>query len=99
MSSHRDLVFDNGFARLPEAYYSRVCPTPVPDPYLVCYSAEALALLDLDASEMTQPELIEILAGNRLLPGMDAMAASTPGTSSATTCRNSATAARSCWAR
>jgi len=75
MSSHRDLVFDNGFARLPEAYYSRVCPTPVPDPYLVCYSAEALALLDLDASEMTQPELIEILAGNRLLPGMDAMAA------------------------
>ena len=69
------LTFDNGFARLPEAYYSRVCPTPVPDPYLVCYSPEALALLDLDASEMTRPELIETLAGNRLLPGMDALAA------------------------
>ena len=32
-------------------------------------------MLDLDASEMTRPELIETLAGNRLLPGMDAIAA------------------------
>jgi uncharacterized protein YdiU (UPF0061 family) len=75
MATLESLVFDNGFARLPEAYYSRVCPTPVPDPYLVCNSPEALALLDLDASEMTRPELIETLAGNQLLPGMDAIAA------------------------
>ncbi len=75
MSKLESLVFDNSFARLPEAYYSRACPTPVPDPYLICYSPEALALLDLDESEMTRPELIEMLAGNRLLPGMDAMAA------------------------
>jgi len=75
MAKLESLTFDNGFARLPEAYYSRVCPTPVPDPYLVCYSPEALALLDLDASEITRPELIETLAGNQLLPGMDAIAA------------------------
>jgi uncharacterized protein YdiU (UPF0061 family) len=75
MSSLESLTFDNGFARLPEAYYSRVCPTPVPDPYLVCYSPQALALLDLDESEITRPELIQTLAGNQLLPGMDAIAA------------------------
>ncbi|MBU1265288.1 MAG: YdiU family protein [Gammaproteobacteria bacterium] len=75
MPKLESLAFDNSFARLPEAYYSRVCPTPVPDPYLVCYSPEALALLDLDASEMMRPELIEALAGNQLLPGMDALAA------------------------
>ena len=75
MSSLESLTFDNGFARLPEAYYSRVCPTPVPDPYLVCYSPQALALLDLDDREITRPELIETLAGNQLLPGMDAIAA------------------------
>jgi serine/tyrosine/threonine adenylyltransferase len=69
------LHFDNGFARLPESFYSRVCPTPVPDPYLVCTSPEALALLDLDESEITRPELIQTLAGNQLLPGMDAIAA------------------------
>jgi len=75
MAKLESLSFDNGFARLPEAYYSRVCPTPVPDPYLVCYSPEALALLDLDEGEMQRPELIETLAGNTLLPGMDAIAA------------------------
>ena len=75
MAKLESLAFDNGFARLPEAYYSRVCPTPVPDPYLVCYSPEALALLDLDAGEMARPELTETLAGNQLLPGMDAIAA------------------------
>ena len=69
------LTFDNGFARLPETYYSRVCPTPVPAPYLVCHSPEALRLLDLDEHEITRPELIETLAGNQLLPGMDALAA------------------------
>jgi serine/tyrosine/threonine adenylyltransferase len=75
MAKLESLTFDNGFARLPEAYYSRVCPTPVPDPYLVCYSPEALALLDLDPSEITRQELVETLAGNQLLPGMDAIAA------------------------
>jgi uncharacterized protein YdiU (UPF0061 family) len=75
MPKLESLTFDNGFARLPETYYSRVCPTPVPGPYLVCHSPEALRLLDLDASEITRPEMIETLAGNQLLPGMDAMAA------------------------
>ncbi|MDP2057811.1 MAG: protein adenylyltransferase SelO family protein, partial [Thiobacillus sp.] len=75
MAKFESLTFDNGFSRLPETYYSRVCPTPVPDPYLVCYSPEALALLDLDEGEMTRPELIETLAGNQLLPGMDTIAA------------------------
>ncbi len=75
MPKLESLRFDNGFARLPETYYSRVCPTPVPDPYLVCHSPDALRLLDLDVREITRPELIETLAGNRLLPGMDAIAA------------------------
>jgi uncharacterized protein YdiU (UPF0061 family) len=75
MAKLESLHFDNGFARLPESFYSRVCPTPVPDPYLVAYSPEALALLDLDPDELRRPELIETLAGNQLLPGMEAIAA------------------------
>src|SRR5574340_965705 len=75
MPALESLTFDNGFARLPETYYSRVCPTPVPDPYLVCHRREALRLLDLDEREITRPEMIETLAGNQLLPGMDALAA------------------------
>lgn len=75
MATLESLTFDNGFARLPEAYYSRVCPTPVPDPYLVSYSPEAAALIDLRLTEIARPEFVEIFAGNRLLPGMAAIAA------------------------
>ncbi|MHB1258104.1 protein adenylyltransferase SelO [Thiobacillus sp.] len=75
MPSHRDLTFDNGFAALPDTFYSRVQATPVPDPYLVCHSPDALDLLGLDADAIRHPELIETLAGNRVLPGMDPVAA------------------------
>lgn len=75
MSTLESLVFDNGFARLPETFHSRVQATPLPAPYLVCHSPAALELLGLDPGEIERPELIETLAGNRLLPGMDALAA------------------------
>ncbi|MEQ1592346.1 MAG: protein adenylyltransferase SelO [Thiobacillaceae bacterium] len=75
MSTLESLHFDNGFAGLPETYYSRVCPTPVPSPYLVAYSPEALKLLELNDSEVLRPEFINTFAGNHLLPGMDALAA------------------------
>ena len=75
MPTLESLRFDNSYARLPDAHYARVCPTPVPDPYLVAYSRDALSLLDLDEREVHRPQLIETLAGNCLLPGMDAIAA------------------------
>jgi serine/tyrosine/threonine adenylyltransferase len=49
----------------------RRCPTPISSPIAL----QALALLDLDADELRRPELIETLAGNQLLPGMEAIAA------------------------
>ena len=75
MKTLESLEFDNHFAALPETFHSRVTATPVPAPYLVAYSPEALALLELDAAQMTRPEWIETLAGNRVLPGMDSVAA------------------------
>jgi len=75
MSSLDALAFDNGFARLPGTFHSRIQATPVPDPYLVCHSSDALALLGLDAGAIHRRDLIETLAGNRLLPGMDPVAA------------------------
>ncbi len=75
MKKLESLTFDNGFARLPETFYSRICPTPLPDPYLVAYSPEALRLIDLDEAEIHRPDAIEAFAGNRLMPGMDALAA------------------------
>ncbi len=82
------LHFDNCFTReLPadpletndrrqvrKACYSRVAPTPVQAPQLIGFSREAAALIDLDEKALQKPSLVEVLAGNRLLPGMDAHA-------------------------
>jgi uncharacterized protein YdiU (UPF0061 family) len=60
------------------ACFSRVQPTPVAAPKLLAWSPEVAAMLGLpeDASAMCDlPDLVEALAGNRLLPGMDPYAA------------------------
>lgn len=46
-------------------------PTPVSAPQLVATSAEVLELLDLDAGAAATDEFLQMVSGNRLLPGMD----------------------------
>ncbi|TXH05358.1 MAG: YdiU family protein [Nevskiaceae bacterium] len=69
-----DLAFDNRFAQLPPDYYSRVQPTPLPQPHLLHFNTDAAALIDLDPAEATQPAFAEIFAGNRLPTGADPIA-------------------------
>lgn len=83
-----DLVFTNRFMRgLPadpveggsvrrveRASYSRVQPTPVSAPALMAWSPEAGALIGL-RPDPDPAELAAVLSGNRLLPGMDPVAA------------------------
>jgi uncharacterized protein YdiU (UPF0061 family) len=68
------LTFENTYARLPAKYIQRVAPTPVPDPFLVAFSADAARLIDLDPAESERPEFAEIFAGNSLLPGSEPVA-------------------------
>lgn len=55
------------------ACYSRVEPTPVPEPKLLAHSPELVAELGLPVRPQ-DPEFAEIFAGNRLLPGMEPFA-------------------------
>jgi uncharacterized protein YdiU (UPF0061 family) len=82
----RDLAFDNSFVReLPAdaelaniprqvagAAYTRVAPTPVAEPRLLAWSDELAARLGLGRPS---PEAVQVLAGNRVLPGMQPYAA------------------------
>ena len=43
--------------------------SPVRNPTLVGYSANALSLLDLPQSEVTRPEFVQYMSGNKLLEG------------------------------
>ena len=82
------LQFDNRFlAELPGdseprnfvrevlgACYSRVQPTPVSDPKMVAFSPETANLLGIDTTDCTSETFLQVLAGNKLLPGMDPFA-------------------------
>jgi uncharacterized protein YdiU (UPF0061 family) len=70
-----NLPLNNSYAGLPAAFYTRLDPTPIPEPYLVCASAAAAALIDLDPAEFAREEFTGIFAGNRLLPGSMPLAA------------------------
>ena len=50
--------------------WSPVATTPVAAPRLLAYSPEVAHMLDLDDESMRSTDMVEALAGNRLLPGM-----------------------------
>jgi len=68
-------VFDNSFATLPETFYTRLPPQPLTNPHLVAVSDEVAGLLGMPASLLASPQVPEIFAGNRLLPGSEPLAA------------------------
>jgi len=68
------LNFDNSYARLPQAFYAKLLPTPLPAPYLVNFNESAAALLDLDPAQAARPEFLDYFAGHKSLPGAQPLA-------------------------
>ncbi len=75
MPALHELQFRNSFARLPETFFARVRPTPMPAPYLVAGSRAACELIGLDPAELQQEATHACFIGDRLLPGMEPVAA------------------------
>ena len=71
MNKLEQLNFENTFASLPDGFHSRLHPTPLPDPYLVSFNADAAQLIDLDSAETSRADFAEHFTGNRMLPGAD----------------------------
>lgn len=67
--------FDNRFARLPEGFFARVDPAPLPDPWLVAASPDAARQIGMPPEALTDPDVIAVLAGNRRAAGGDPLAA------------------------
>ncbi|WP_085847991.1 protein adenylyltransferase SelO [Pacificibacter marinus] len=62
--------FDNSYARLPERFFSKVDPTPVPTPEIILFNTKLAA--QLGVSEWS--ERPDILAGNTVPTGADPLA-------------------------
>jgi uncharacterized protein YdiU (UPF0061 family) len=70
-----DLPFDNSFAELPPAFYTRLMPTPLPAPHFVAASRSAAALVGLTPETLAQPDFVEVFSGNRVPPRAKPLAA------------------------
>ena len=69
------LSFDNTYARLPQAFYARLNPTPFgTPPYLVHANQAAAELIDLDTAQLARPEFTALFGGSALAPGMEPLA-------------------------
>lgn len=70
-----ELSFDNSYARLPEAFYAKLTPTPFSEPpHLVSFNPAAAELIDLDPDQAKRPEFAGVFGGNLLVPGMEPLA-------------------------
>jgi serine/tyrosine/threonine adenylyltransferase len=67
--------FDNTYGRLPGAFYTRLQPTPLPNPYLVAFNPSAAALIGLDPGYAATREFLEVFSGNRIPEGADPLSA------------------------
>ena len=74
MRTLETLNLDHSYGRLPPAFYSRVEPTPLADPYLVSFNDEAARLIDLDPAEAKREKFLAVMAGNTTLDGSEPLA-------------------------
>ncbi len=66
--------FDNSYARLPEGLFSRVGPTPVKEPQLVLFNTALATHLGLRVDGIDPAAIAQVLAGNELPIGAEAIA-------------------------
>jgi uncharacterized protein YdiU (UPF0061 family) len=66
--------FDNSYARLPDAFYRKLAPTPVRAPKLVVLNERLAAELGLNADLLRGEEGAAVFAGNKLPEGAEPLA-------------------------
>lgn len=66
--------FDNSYARLPARFFERVSPTRVSRPERLAINGALAASLGLSVEELSSPEGVDGLAGNRVPDGADPIA-------------------------
>ncbi|MCL4744164.1 MAG: YdiU family protein [Burkholderiaceae bacterium] len=68
------LRWANRFARLDPAFFTRLDPTPLRDPYLVAADESAAALIGLSPEALAHPDFARFVCGNLLAPGCEPLA-------------------------
>ena len=67
-------AFDNSYARLPDRFYARIAPAPVPAPRLIRLNEALARQLNLDPVRLAAAEGVAALAGSAVAPGSEPIA-------------------------
>ncbi len=68
------IPFDNSYARLGDAYFARLAPTPVKEPRLIAVNDALAKELRIDPNTLKTPGGVSVLAGNERAPGSEPLA-------------------------
>jgi uncharacterized protein YdiU (UPF0061 family) len=68
------IPFDNSYARLPDAFFVPVEPTPVCAPVMIRLNRDLAAELGIDVARLDSPEGLAILSGNQRANGSEPLA-------------------------
>lgn len=68
------MAWPQPYTLLPEAFYQRIRPTPVPDPYPVAWNAPLARELGIEGTPAGDADLLALLAGHRVPEGADPIA-------------------------
>ncbi|MDB5805825.1 MAG: hypothetical protein JWN73_3147 [Betaproteobacteria bacterium] len=63
------------FGKLPEKFYTRLAPTPLPEPYLVAFNPDAAPLIGLAPGEESRADFASFFTGNQAFAGSSPLAA------------------------
>jgi len=74
MSNSQTPVFQNSYADLPARFYTRLSPTPVSKPVLICMNDQLANTLGIDHQYLQSDEGLAMLAGNQLPEGAQPLA-------------------------
>jgi len=66
--------FDNSYARLPDAFFALIEPTPVSAPVMIRLNQDLATELGMDVARLDSPEGLAILSGNQLADGSEPLA-------------------------
>ena len=66
--------FDNTYAKLPDAFFKRIAPTPVSRPVMIRLNERLATELGVDVARLNSPDGLAILSGNKCPDGSDPLA-------------------------
>ncbi len=74
MKKIQQLEFNNTYSRLPDGFFSVVNPTPLTQPHMISVNTAVAELLELDVSDLHEPDNLAYLCGQALHEGMQPLA-------------------------